>query len=374
VYSLDALRTDGWFERVASTLGSFDALCEILGEQVFAFSLIVGVRIAALAVDRSDVESSLVDFTVGQSVEGEPDPEVMRLPLSVFRQQIVGALLADEPEPALPEDEGDFEGLQRAVGLRYLLLAPLFDYTPRALVVDPSGDSEPSLLFQHLGQDRVLPLHSFQALLREHVESELERAPGPQQAAIDLGKIPEAEAAAAAGDHARVIELLGRWPGPLAMYLRTAEGQQLPPDARASLARALGCLGSACVALDRTAQGEEILRLGIQFAQEGQAAGALFERLGRSYLVRGREAEAIGPLRHALRLGHPPAALLPLLARAFSARGRWIAALACLRQARELGASSLELAEEEARVARALGPLNESLPPELRLQPLQRSD
>ena len=39
VYPLDALRTDGWFERVASTLGSFDALCEILGEQVFASTI-----------------------------------------------------------------------------------------------------------------------------------------------------------------------------------------------------------------------------------------------------------------------------------------------------------------------------------------------
>ena len=51
-FPLDALRTDGWFERIGEGIGSFQALCEIVGERFFAFSIIVGARITALTIDR----------------------------------------------------------------------------------------------------------------------------------------------------------------------------------------------------------------------------------------------------------------------------------------------------------------------------------
>ncbi len=47
-FPLDALRTDGWFERIGEGIGSFQALCEIVGERFFAFSIIVGARITAI--------------------------------------------------------------------------------------------------------------------------------------------------------------------------------------------------------------------------------------------------------------------------------------------------------------------------------------
>jgi hypothetical protein len=50
--SLELVRTDGWFDRVGQTVSSFQALCDILGERFFAFSLITGARITALTVDR----------------------------------------------------------------------------------------------------------------------------------------------------------------------------------------------------------------------------------------------------------------------------------------------------------------------------------
>ena len=64
-FELDAVRTDGWFERIGEGIGSFQALCEIIGERFFAFSIIVGARITALTVDRRNPELSLVDFVVG---------------------------------------------------------------------------------------------------------------------------------------------------------------------------------------------------------------------------------------------------------------------------------------------------------------------
>ena len=50
-FELDSVRTDGWFERIGEGIGSFQALCEIVGERFFAFSIIVGARITALTVD-----------------------------------------------------------------------------------------------------------------------------------------------------------------------------------------------------------------------------------------------------------------------------------------------------------------------------------
>src|SRR5919112_4514692 len=94
-FSLDALRTDGWFERIGEGIGSFQALCEIVGERFFAFSIIVGARITALTIDRRSPDQTLVDFVVG-SVEADGDLEPQRLTLADFRRRLVGALLVEE--------------------------------------------------------------------------------------------------------------------------------------------------------------------------------------------------------------------------------------------------------------------------------------
>ena len=97
-FDLDAVRTDGWFERIGEGIGSFQALCEIIGERFFAFSIIVGARITALTVDRRNPDLSLVDFVVGV---GETDEglEPQRLTLADFRRRLVGALLVEDDKP-----------------------------------------------------------------------------------------------------------------------------------------------------------------------------------------------------------------------------------------------------------------------------------
>jgi hypothetical protein len=40
--SLEAIRTDGWFERMGEGIGSFQALCDIIGAHFFAFAMITG--------------------------------------------------------------------------------------------------------------------------------------------------------------------------------------------------------------------------------------------------------------------------------------------------------------------------------------------
>src|SRR5260221_8229004 len=96
IFPLDAVRTDGWFERIGEGIGSFQALCEIVGERFFAFSMITGARITAVTVDRRNPDNTLVDFAVGAGEQEESTADTQRLTLADFRRRLVGALLTEE--------------------------------------------------------------------------------------------------------------------------------------------------------------------------------------------------------------------------------------------------------------------------------------
>ncbi len=352
-FSLDAVRTDGWFERIGEGIGSFQALCEIVGERFFAFSIVVGARITALTVDRRSPDQTLVDFVVGLGDE-HAELEPQRLTLADFRRRLVGALLVeDEGQPPAPARDTDVEAVQLYIGVRYLLIAPLYGYSLRRLVLI-GGAAD--LIVSHDGVEERYELSAFRARIRGHVREELDRAAAGARSAIDLSKVAEAEAAAQKKEWVKVIALLGAWPAPLAIFLRTPEGQMLTADARGLIAKGLGLLGSACVAVGEMDQAEEVLRIGIQYAQEGVAAADLFRRLGEALLMNERPGEAVGPLRRSLAYGGSPALVLPQLARAFLARKRYVAAYACVRSAFEAGVPERDLAEELQAIESALGP------------------
>ena len=352
-FPLDALRTDGWFERIGEGIGSFQALCEIVGKRFFAFSIIVGARITALTIDRRSPDQTLVDFVVG-SAEAEGDLEPQRLTLADFRRRLVGALLVEEEKQTPPpERDTDVEAIQLYIGVRYLLLAPLYGYSLVSLQMQSDG-AELSVL--HDGVEEKYDLDAFRLRIRSHVREELDRVATGARSAIDLSKVAEAEACALRKEWPKVIALLGTWPAPLAIFLRTPEGQMLAPEARALIAKGLGLLGSACVHLGEIEQAEEVFRIGIQYAQEGMAAAELFRRLGEALLINERPGEAIGPLRRALAFGGLPQEVLPPLARALWKRGRYVAAFACLKDALAAGAPEKELADDIREVETKLGP------------------
>src|ERR1700733_9915193 len=352
-YSLDSLRTDGWFERIGEGIGSFQALGEIVGERFFAFSIIVGARITALTVDRRSPDQTLVDFVVGVG-ENEGDLDPQRLTLADFRRRLVGALLVEEDREApRPTRETDVEAIQLYVGVRYLLLAPLYGYSLRKLVLE---GKHAELRVLHDGSEETFALDTFRMRIRALVREELDRVATGARSAIDLSKVAEAEAAAIRKEWPKVIALLGAWPAPLAIFLRTPEGQMLGADARSLIAKGLGLLGSACVHLGEVEQAEEVFRIGIQYAQEGVAAAELFRRLGEALLLNDRAGEAIGPLRRALAFGGAPADVMPPLARAFLKRQRYVAAYACVRDALEAGVAERDLADEVRQIEVALGP------------------
>jgi hypothetical protein len=356
-FDLEAVRTDGWFERIGEGIGSFQALCEIIGDRFFAFSIIVGARITALTVDRRNHDQSLVDFVVGVR-DSEETLEPQQLPLSDFRRRLVGALLVEDDKPAPePMRETEVEAIQLFIGVRYLLLAPLYGYSLRRLLISGRGreNDGPELVVLHDGVEETHDLDAFRFRMRAIVREELERAATGARNAIDLSKVTEAETAALRSDWAKVVQLLGGWPAPLAIFLRTPEGQLLTSDARALIAKGLGLLGSACVHMGEVEQAEEVFRIGIQYAQEGMAAAELFRRLGEALLQANRAGEAIGPLRRSLAFGGAASDVMPPLARAFLQRKKFVAAYACLRDALEAGVGERDIADELRVAEGALG-------------------
>lgn len=352
-FNLEPIRTDGWFERVGEGIGSFQALCDIVGARFFAFAMITGARITALTVDRRTPDNTLVDFVVGAGDQEVTEADTQRLTLADFRRRLVAALVADEPAGPAPTRATDLEALQLYIGVRYLLLAPLYGYS---LVLLTQEDAGATIDLLHDGIEQRMPLATFRARMRTHVREELERLQrGAGRGAIDLAKVADAEVATQSGDHVRVLELLGAWPAPLAIFLRTPDGQLLNQDTRALIARGLALLGSACSALGEIEKGEEVLRLAVQYAGEGKAAPDVFFRLGQVMVQDGRSGEAIGPLRRAASLGADPGPVWALLARAFTERGRALAAYGAVAEARRAGIDQAALAPFEARIAERLG-------------------
>ena len=356
VFPLEPIRTDGWFERIGEGIGSFQALCDIIGPRFFAFAMITGARIVALTVDRRQPDNTLVDFLVGGDVDAGDlvDQPPQRLTLADFRRRLVSALVSDEAPGPPPQRETDIEALQLHIGVRYLLLAPLYGYSLGELSLGPDGSR---IAVEHDGVPEECSLEEFRERLRHQVREELARVSrSAGRGGIELARVQQAEEAALRGDHVRVLELLGSWPAPLAIFLRTPEGQSLTPDVRATIAKGLALLGSACLELGEVEKGEEILRLAIQYAGDHAVAADVYLRLGRSMFRQGRTGEAIGPLRRALQLGAPGAELWPVVAQAFATRGRHLAALAALIEARNAGVPEADLSALGTRLERVLGP------------------
>jgi len=350
---LESIRTDGWFERIGESIGSFQALCDIIGARFFAFAMITGARITALTVDRRNPDNTLVDFVVGAPDTELTDADTQRLTLADFRRRLVAALVTEEPIAAPPARPTDTEAVQLHIGVRYLLLAPLYGYSLTKLSV-VGRDSTVALL--HDGVEERYDLAELRARIRTHVREELDRVQRGGRSAIDLARIGEAEAAEKRGEPLRVIELLGAWPAPLAIFLRTPEGQLLAPDTRALIARGLGYLGSACIALGEVQKGEEILRLAVQYAGDGPAAPEIYARLGESMVRSDRHGEAIGPLRRAMNLGADGARVWPLLARALTERRRFLAAYGAVLEAQASGVDGAALSASVERIKKGLGP------------------
>lgn len=347
VYELEQVRTDGWFEQLAQGSSGFAQLSETVGERFVAFSVIAGLRITALTVDQATPSASLVEF---ESSSGQ----AQKASVAELREQLVRALLAPDEDAEALSDEPTPEDLQSYIGFKYVLLAPLFGWSIERLEVE-GGAARVTVFEEDI--EKTMGLSEFRAGLKGLVRNEAERIRSASPFAIDLASLPSARSALEAGDHSQVAELLGAWPGPLSLLLRTAEGQRLSGQIKGALADALGMLGSAYAALDRPEWAMEVFRLAIQWGQDQMAVSAtLFRRMGDAHVAGGRFGEAIGLFRRALSLGESKAEILPGLARCYLERERYIAAMLCLEEAVAAGVPGSRLADDRKRALDVLSP------------------
>lgn len=352
VIPLEAIRTDGWFERVSANIGSFDVLCDVLGEPFVAFSLITGARVTALTIDRRRPGETLVDFDLG---EGEATSQ--RLTLDQFRQRLTNALCSPDPMGPAPTRVDDALAVQQHIGARYLLLAPLFGFCLEELHVRDSGSS---VVVTQSERREVFALDDFQELLRGHVMQEFYRAEEAleeRRGGIDLALVAKAEQAAAEGKPQQVVELLGSWMVPLTILLRTPDGARLDPESRGKLSRALGLLGSALAEQSETVEALAALRLSVQYSLDTPNAGAAYARIAQVLMAEGRFSEAIGPLRRSVNLGGPEEVVWPALAKSFLECGRMLAAFGATVEAERAGVTSGELGLIRERILAAVPPL-----------------
>ena len=350
--SLDPVRADGWFERLGDGSPHFGDLCEAVGERVVAFAVVSGVRISSVAIDPRVRDASVIEFSVGD------DEGTHELPLGELRRRLAATLVASEPHPAELSSAPPVDELQRFIGFRYVLLAPVFGISLRKVLV--GGGEAPSVVMDLGAAREEVPLEDLRDLIHDRVRAEARASrggTGGSPFAIDMNLVPKAEKHNAEGDWEGTLETLGGWPSPLSMLLRTAEGQSLTPEVKATLAHAMGLLGTACIETGELDFGMEVMRLGVQWGQEsgGAHVAGLFRRLGGAQLHAGRPGQAIGLLRRALSLGAPPKDVLPLLAESYLARGRHLPAMVCAENARRLGADADPMRAVEGRAAEALG-------------------
>jgi len=344
-HPLDGVRADGWFDRVLGGVPALGRLCAGIGEALVALSLVAGYRIISASVDRTTNAVSELqwvrDVPGGTEVQGSGTPDELR-------DEVIIVLTEDEETTAL-RGRVDDDALRAVVGMRTILLAPLFGIDMRAVLIGDAG----TLLALGADDGEVeVPLPEVRKFLRARVVEVL-RAARPRTVAVDLAQL---DAVREAGDEGRdddVLSVMAPQFAALVAFLRTPDGAAMGPEGRAVVARALVALGRSLMRIERMDECGDALRLAAQYAQDGPAAPEVYLCLGESLLASGRAAEAIGPLRRATALDpslRPK--VLPLLARCYLDTGRAVAAAGLIESLRAAGHDVTAL---EAKASAALG-------------------
>ena len=344
-HPLDGVRADGWFDRVLSGVPALGRLCAGVGEALVALSLVAGYRIVSASVDRNTSAVSELqwvrDVPGGEEEAGAGSPDELR-------DAVIAALMEDEESPTL-RGRVDDDALRAIVGMRTILLAPLFGIDMRAVTVGEAG----TLLALGADDGEVeVPLPEVRKFLRARV-IEVLRAARPRAVTVDLAQLDAVCEAGAEGRDDEVLAVMAPQFGALVAYLRTPDGAAMGPEGRAVVARALATLGRSLMRIDRAEESGDAFRLAAQYAQDGPAAAEVYQSLGEALSVLGRPAEAIGPLRRAMALD--PAlrpALLPMLTRCYLATGRAVAAAGLVE---EMRAAGRDVAALESAASAALG-------------------
>ncbi len=336
IADLSPMDADGWFEQIKHSSPAFETLCEVIGDRFVGYAMIIGIQVSGLTIDQLSPANTVVEFRVGEN------GPTRTAALPEFRRQLVAWIVSDLPPNDRITLPLDVAQAQRLIGIRYILLAPLHGISLKQVILETGGDTPLAhVLITDVSEvEEELEIEILRSRLREEVRRELATA-RDEPFQLDLSLIDAVEEAAACEDWEEVIRLIGNWPGPVSLLLRTPAGGALDGPRRARVGAGLRLLATAYYKSGRTAWAEELYRLGLQFVSEGPEGAALFRALGFSMVEEKRYGEAIGPLRRALALGASPAEIGPPLGVCFLRQGRTVAAIAVLEEARLAGAVQL---------------------------------
>lgn len=345
-HPLDGVRADGWFDRVLAGVPALGRLCAGIGEALVALSLVAGYRIISASVDRNTNAVSELqwvrDVPGGTEAPGSGTPDELR-------DAVITSLTEEEEETVALRGRVDDDALRAVVGMRTILLAPLFGIDVRAVLV---GDGATLLALGADDGEVEVPLAEVRKFLRARVVEVL-RAARPRTVSVDLAQLDAVREAGAEGRDDDVLSVMAPQFAALVAFLRTPDGAAMGPEGRAVVARALVALGRALMRIERAEECGDALRLAAQYAQDGPAASEVYLSLGDTLVDSGRAAEAIGPLRRALALAPSlRTTVLPSLARCYLDTGRAVAAAGLIE---ELRAAGQDVAVLEAKASAALG-------------------
>ena len=339
-HDLSAACPEQWFAQLVASNADYSKLADAIGTEVLGIAIVSGVQITGLAIDPEFPEQSVVQFSVGG------DGTTHTLAVAEFARRVGDSLIGRGVPGEVPPDAPSDEALQKAIGIRNVLLAPIFGLSLVELCVE-ADQSMFIVVESDNGRDTV----SLEAL-RDHLDSLVAQATGSdgRSAAIDLALVRDARAANANQDWLTTASLIGPWMSSVLVMVRTGQAQSLEPDVRDEITHALILVATAYKELDEHDMADEALRLGVQWADQTDLAVEVFLLLGLVSAERQAWGEAIGPLRRSLHLGADPQLVLPSLAQCFVHRGQMVAARACLARAAAAGVSERALAPTLAQI------------------------
>ncbi|MEI8259678.1 MAG: hypothetical protein WCJ30_28765, partial [Deltaproteobacteria bacterium] len=149
---LEAVRADGWFDRVIAGVPALERLTASLGDALVALSLAAGFKIQNASVERTTGEVAQLTWVredaSGVETSGGGPP-------ATLRSEVLAALIGEAESTDDPPEPGDDAEIVKAfIGNRYVMLAPLFGLSLRRLLLDPVG--EPRIVAAHDGIDEVV--------------------------------------------------------------------------------------------------------------------------------------------------------------------------------------------------------------------------
>ncbi|MBW2262962.1 MAG: hypothetical protein JRG91_13375 [Deltaproteobacteria bacterium] len=312
---------DTWFESMLKRIDGFEEVCDVVGYRFMAFSLIIGINLRAVMHNPEFPSDSTVEFVI----QGEEESQ--EAPIEDFRKMLLVSLLSDDPPPSPVPTPPSRDDVARLVGVRYLLLSPLYNVHPRKLyIIDQElGTDGYAVVFDHDGETREWSLERFREFLRGFVSEEQVREP-EARGRFAVEDVRSAEKALSVGNPERALEYLRDWILFVRNYRLTGSVAQLVKEPDALFARGLLLTGRAYRLLGRKRLSEDLLRFSIQLLPSGATLPKFYYELAVIMMEEKRFGEAIGPLRHALHLGLPHERVYPHLGEALMRSDRVVGA------------------------------------------------